>query len=117
MTSKLKQNIRFQQTSRRIQNRTRYDGFNKNEIVLIKTKKEFEEVERELNKFWRDAPRNENNVVDWDSLSEQKLDWFEYIYKKHEKLSSKLSKIEEKGLDLDDIMYRFMILNVNSVSF
>jgi hypothetical protein len=112
-----KQNIRFKRISQSQNKKVRYDGFTKDEICLIKTQKKIDQYEKELNFFWSNAPRTENGVVDWESLSEEKLDVFEHINKEKEKLMNKISKLEDKGLDLDKIMNVFMKLNINSMSY
>jgi hypothetical protein len=114
---KEKQNLRFKITSQRLNKKVRYDGFSKEEITLIKIQKKLDQVNKDLNTFWADAPRNKNGAVDWDSMTEETLDYFDFITKEQEKLSKKISKFEDKGFDLDKIMNLFMQLNVRSASF
>jgi len=115
--NKEKQNLRFKKTSERLHKKIRYDGFTDEEKKIIKTKEKLDQFEKDLNKFWSRAPRKDNKSVDWDNLNKSDLDYFDYIFKQHEKLTSKLSCYEEQGFNLDDLMHRFTMLNCKSVSF
>lgn len=114
---KNKQNLRYQKVCSRINKKVRYDGFTKDEVILIKTQKQYEQVQKELSKFWSTAPRTESNQVNWDAIDINILDYFEYIQKQSEKLLKKISKLEDKGLEIDKIMNMFMMLNCNSVNY
>jgi hypothetical protein len=116
-TNKDKQNLRFKKVSERLNKKVRYDSFTPDEVKLIKAKKQYTQIERELNRFWATAPRLENNNVDWNNIDEQTLNYFEYINKQSEKLIKRISKLEDKGLDSDKIMNMFMLLNINSISY
>jgi hypothetical protein len=50
-------------------------------------------------------------------MNDEQLDYFEIITKKQEKLQKKISKLEDQGLNLDKLLYTFMLLNNTSVSF
>jgi hypothetical protein len=115
--NKEKQNLRFKITSQRLNKKVRYDNFTKDEVKLIKAHKKFEQFEKELNDFWKTAPRKENNNVDWESMSERELDLFERINKEHDKALKQISKLEDSGIDSDKVMYMFMIINVHSASY
>jgi hypothetical protein len=116
-TNKNKQNLRYQKVSERINKKVRYDGFSKEEITYLKTKEKYEQVEKELNVFWKEAPRNENGVVNWSAMSEETLDYFEYINKQSEKLLRRLNKLEDNGIDVQQVTKLFIQLNCNSISF
>jgi hypothetical protein len=115
--NKEKQNLRFKKISQRLHNKVRYDGFSQDEITIIKTKKKLDQAEKELSYFWANAPRMNNNNVDWDRMTEQELDHFEYIYKQQERLLKKMSKFEDKGFKIDKILNLFMKLNITSASY
>ncbi|MCM3273057.1 hypothetical protein [Paenibacillus elgii] len=115
--NKEKQNLRYKITSRRLNNKVRYDGFSPEEIKIIKIQKKFEQYDNELNNFWANAPRNENKSVAWDKLNESELNLFEYINKQKEKALKQIIKYEEKGHNVERIMDVFMKLNVKSVCF
>jgi peptidoglycan hydrolase CwlO-like protein len=115
--NKEKQNLRFKITSQRLHSKVRYDGFTKDEVTLIKTQKKLDQIEKELNQFWARVPRKDNGIVDWDSMSDETLDYFEYITKEQEKLSKKISKLEDNGFELDKVMNMFMQLNMKSASY
>lgn len=116
-TDKNKQNLRYIKVSERINKKIRYDGFTPKEVKLIKAKKQYEQVDKELNKFWSEAPRIENGHVNWEAISEETLDYFEYIQKQSEKLLKKISNLEDTGINIDKTMKMFVALNCNSVSF
>lgn len=116
-TNKNKQNLRYQKVCQSQNKKIRYDGFSKDEITYLKTKDKYEQFERELNMFWKEAPRNENGAVDWDNMNDETLDYFEYINKQHEKLLNKMSKLEDKGIKVDSLLDMFNQLNCNSVSY
>lgn len=115
--NKHKQNLRYKKVAERINKKVRYDGLTKEQIKYIKTKQEYDNIEKSMNDFWRYAPRLKNNQVNWDNMTEQELGYFEYINGKQEKLFIRLNKLEEDGLDVDTTMNMFMMLNINSVSF
>lgn len=114
--SKEKQNMRFQRVSQRIFSKVRYDGFRPEQVKYIKLVREYQCLDIELNRFYRDCKRTETGSVDWDTLDVKTLDWFDFIYKKHEKMQSKISKLEER-IDGSEVMRLFMELNCNSVCF
>lgn len=116
-TNKNKQNLRFRKVSERINKRVRYDGLTEDQIKFIKTKNEYDLIEKSMNEFWRNAPRLPTSQVDWNSMNEQELDYFEYINKKQEKLFNRMSRLEDKGVSPEDTMNLFMMLNTYSVSF
>lgn len=114
--NKGKQNLRYQKVCKRVDKKIRYDGFTKDEIKYIKTKQKYNQIQKDLNSFWSTAPRKENNSVNWECMSEEELDYFEYIHKISEKLLKALSKLEEK-INVQRTEYIFMQLNCNSVSY
>lgn len=116
-TSKLKQNIRYQKTCERLDRKVRYSGFNPDEVKYLKTKKQYEQVEKELNRFWSEAPRNNNGGVDWTSMTEETLNYFDYIHKQSEKLLNRMSKLKDKGIEVDKLLNMFMMINCNSVCY
>ena len=115
-TNKYKQNLRMKRICEKFHKKIRYDGFDDKEIKYIKTVKEYERVDRELNKFYSICKRTKHGQVDWNSMSEDELDYFDYIYKKSEKLLKMRNKLEDE-VDADRVMELFMKLNIRSVSF
>jgi hypothetical protein len=114
---KNKQNLRYKIVSQKINKRVRYDGFTPEEIKLIKAQKNFNRFDKELNNFWGSAKRNENGSVDWNSMSDEQLDLFEFIDKQKLKYQKQISKAEDKGLKVDKVMDLFMKLNTQSASY
>ncbi|MBD5589123.1 hypothetical protein [Clostridium botulinum] len=115
-TNKTKQNLRYKKTSERLNKKVRYDGLSKDEVKYIKSKKQYEQIEKDLNNFWTTAPRKQNNSVDWESMSESELNYFDYIYKESEKLLKTLSKLEDT-IDVDKTLNIFLQLNCKSASY
>jgi hypothetical protein len=115
--NKEKQNLRYKKVCERLDKKISYKGFTDDEVKLIKAHEKYKICERTLNDFWKTAPRKSNNSVDWETLSEQELDYFEHINKESEKTLKRISKLEDKGLNSDTVMYNFMLVNVKSVCF
>ena len=115
--NKSKQNLRYKKIAERINKRIRYDGLTKEQVSYIKAKREYDQVEKDLNNFWSTVPRKENKSVDWDKLSEQELDYFDNIYKQSEKLIKKMSKLQIEGVDIDSTISIFNQLNCHSASY
>ena len=102
---KEKQNLRYKKVCERINKKVRYDGFSKDEISLIKAIKEYQRIDAELNKFYRTALRDKDNKVDWNNIDEVSLNIFDHIYNLSQKLLKRISKLEDKGIDRDKVMY------------
>lgn len=115
-TNKTKQNLRYKKVSERLNKKVRYDGLSKDEVKYIKSKKQYEQIEKDLNNFWDTAPKKQNNSIDWESMSESELDYFYYMYKASEKLLKVLSKLEDK-IDVDKTLNIFLQLNCKSASY
>lgn len=115
-TNKTKQNLRYKKVSERLNKKVRYDGLSKDEVKYIKSKKQYEQIEKDLNNFWATAPKKQNNSIDWESMSESELDYFDYMYKASEKLLKVLSKLEDK-IDVDKTLNIFLQLNCKSASY
>lgn len=117
-TNKNKQNIRFIKTSSSQNKKVRYDGLSKDEVTYIKTVKKQEQFSKELDDFYKIAKRNNLGAIDWDSMDETELDYFDYVYKNNEKLLKKISKLEDTKIqDTDRVLSVFLQLNTNSQSF
>lgn len=93
-----------------------YKGLTDAEKKYIKAEELRRQYEKELDRFYRTAPRI-NGAVDWDSLDEKTLDCFDHIYKAHEKALAKLSIMEDAGIDGDRAKSIFCQLNTHSASF
>lgn len=114
--NKEKQNIRMKKVCERLNKKVTYDGLSKNQKEYIITRNKYNQVDKELNYFYRTCKRNESNNVDWDSLSESELDYFDYIYKNSQKLLNKMIRLSEK-IDVEQTESTFLQINCNSVSF
>ena len=116
-TDKNKQNLRYQKVSSSINKKVRYDGFSAEEVKYLKAINEKKQADKDLNLFWATAPRIEGRNVDWNSMSETEIDFFDYINKKVEKLSKKISRLEDLGIDAEQVIEMFTQLNCHSASY
>lgn len=117
MADKNKQNLRYAKVSASQNKKVRYDGLSKEEIKYIKLTKEQNQMDKELNRFYRETKRNENGAIDWINLSEEELDYFDIIYKNNEKLLKKISKLSDTIQDTDKVLNIFLQLNTHSQSY
>lgn len=114
--NKEKQNLRMKKVCERVHRKINYQGLNQLQVKYIKAVKEYERVNKDLDKFYTTCKRNSNGAVDWNSMNDNELDYFDYIYKKSEKLQKIISRYEEK-INGDETMRIFLELNCKSVSF
>ena len=96
--------------------KTTYKGLTATEKKYIKAEESRRQYEKELDRFYRNAPRI-NGVVDWSSMDEKTLDYFDHIFKGHEKALAKLSKMEDAGIDGDRVKNIFCQINTHSANF
>ena len=96
--------------------KTTYKGLTDAERRYIKAEEQRRQYEKELDRFYRNAPRI-NGAVDWQSMDVETLDYYDHIYKAHEKALAKLSKMEDAGIDGDRVKNIFMQINTHSASF
>lgn len=115
-TNKNKQNIRFRKVSERINKRKSYKGLTDEEKKYIQLKEKFDIIDKDYNNFYKTAPRNHNGCVDWCQLSEKEMNYFDYLYKQHEKMLSKMSNLED-AIDVDYALNIFLQINTHSQSF
>lgn len=115
-TNKEKQNIRYRKVSERVNKRKSYKGLTEDEKKYIKLKEKYDLCDKEYNNFYKTTPRSVNGAVDWNKLNEEELDYFDYLYKQHEKLLKKLSNIEDK-IDVNNALNIFLQMNTHSQSF
>lgn len=116
MSNKEKQNLRYQKTYQKL-NKKRYKGLTDEQKKYIKAKEAYEKSEKDMNDFWKTAPRCESGAVDWESMTDLQLDYFEEINKNHERNIKRISKLEESGIDVEYTLNLFRELNCNSVCF
>lgn len=116
-TNKMKQNLRFQKCEERIHQKQSFKYLSKLEKQYVKAQLHNRQVSKELNQFWKDAPRTETGAVDWDSLSTSELDYFNMIYKESCRVLKKIDRLEKKGVNGDITMDKFNQLNNHSTCF
>lgn len=118
MTDKNKQNIRVAKVCERQNKKINYTGFSKDEIKYIKTVEQQKQSSKDLDYFYKTARRTETGAIDWDNMNNEELDYFDYIYKNNEKLSKRISKMEDTTVKNSDTILRlFMEINLHSQSF
>lgn len=116
MTDKSKQNLRYQKADTTWR-KTSYRGLTSDQKKMVKLVEKHRLLEKDLNYFWANAPRQENDAVNWDAMSSTQLDYFDFLNKESEKVSSSIDRLEDKGIDQDATMEYFMQLNIKSVCF
>lgn len=82
----------------------------------IKAKLRFEQLDKYLAWFYSTCKRLENGAVDWNSLSEKELDFFDNANKEKDKALRTMSKLEEQ-IDVDYTLSVFLQTNTHSMSF
>ena len=97
--------------------KTTYKGLTEAEKKYIKVEERRRQYAKELDRFYRTAPRTEAGAVDWDALDEKTLDYFDALYKNEEQARAKLSRMEESGIDGDRVKNIFLQINTHSASF
>lgn len=116
MTNKEKQNLRYMKVCQRL-NKKRYKGLTDEQKKYIKVKEAYEQSEKAMDDFWKTAPRTQTGAVDWNSMTDSQLDYFEVINKIHERNIKRISKLEDSGIDIEATLNLFRELNCNSVCF
>lgn len=109
-------NLQYQRAFTK-QLKTIYKGLTPKQKRYVKAEEERRITDKGLNDFYARAPRSLSGAVDWESLTEQQLDYFEQINKRHEKAIKTMSRLEDNGLDGDNTLKIFMQLNTHSMSF
>lgn len=108
-------NLAYQKAFRK-QQRVSYKNLNENEKKYIKAKEKFEQMDKWLNYFYSHCRRLENGSVDWDNLTDEELNTFDFVNKEKEKALSKMSKLEDV-IDVEYTLNVFMQTNTHSMSF
>lgn len=108
-------NLTYQKAFRK-QQKVSYKNLNENEKKYIKAKEKFEQMDKWLNYFYLHCRRLENGSVDWDNLTDEELDTFDFVSKEKEKALSKMSKLEDV-IDVEYTLNVFMQTNTHSMSF
>lgn len=116
MANKEKQNLRYAKTCQKL-NKKRYKGLTDEQKKYIKAKEAYEQSEKDMNRFWRTAPRSKTGAVDWGRMADAEIEYFDYISKKREKNQKRLSKLEDSGIDVEYTLNLFRELNCNSICF
>lgn len=116
--NKIKQNLRYQKCAEGIEKKQSFKYLSKLEKEYVKIQLQYKQVEKELDRFWKNAPRiASTGAIDWDLLSASELDYFEMIYKKSCSLLAKMNRLEEKGVDSNYAMDIFNQVNNHSICF
>lgn len=115
MTDSNKQNLRFAKADSKLHKIT-YKGLTPEQKRYIKAREKYKQFDKELSRFWRNCKRTENGQCDFEHMSEQELDYFDYIYKGAEKARKQMEKLSEI-VDVESTESIFMQMNVHSYSF
>lgn len=109
-------NLQYQKAFRK-QQKTTYKGLTPTQRRYAKAEEERRITDKGLADFYAHAPRSINGAVDWNALTEQQLDYFDEINKRHERAIKTMSQLEDNGLDGDYVLNIFMQINTRSMSF
>lgn len=75
---------------------------------LIEKKRQFEKELNGYNGFYARVERLPGGAVNWDALSEEELNLFDYLFSSLEKINKKISYREEKyNLSSDEIIEKY----------
>lgn len=109
-------NLQYQKAFRK-QLKTTYKGLTPEQKRYAKSEEERRITDKDLTDFYAHAPRLDSGAVDWQALTEQQLDYFEQLNKRHERAIRAMSRLEDNGLDGDYALNVFMQINTHSMSF
>lgn len=109
-------NLQYQRAFNK-QLKTTYKGLTPEQKRYVKAEEECRITDKGLNDFYAHTPRSENGAVAWEALTEQQLDYFQQLNRRHEKAVRTMSRLEEGGLDGDHALKVFMQINTHSMSF
>ena len=112
----LKQDLRLEKVQTRY-NKTTYKGLTTEQKKYIKAYELYQQTDKELADFYKYAKRNKSGCVDFDNMDESELDLFELLNKRHDKAYKTMSKLEDNGLNTDDVLNLHNAYNTHSVSF
>ena len=100
----------------RKQQKVSYKHLDENQKKYIKAKEKYEQMDKGLNHFYLHCKRLENGNVDWNSLTDEELDVFEFLNKEKDKAFAKMSKLESI-IDVEYTLNVFLQTNTHSISF
>lgn len=104
------------QVAFRKQMKTSYKGLNPKEKKYIKAKEKFEDMDKALNSFYAHCARTKTGAVDFENMSEEELNHFEYWNKEKEKAMRTMDNLENE-IDVEYTLSVFLQINTHSVSF
>lgn len=114
--NKEKQNIRMKKVCERLASKVTYSGLSDLEKKYVKTVMKYRQKTKDLDNFYKYCKRTETGQVDWDSMSKEELDNFDYIYKQAEILYNRKTNMEN-DIDGDSVMNKFMQINNRSINY
>ena len=110
-----KSDIRFAQADNRMR-KVSYRNLNPDEKKYIKAREKYQQFDKSLAHFWRTCKRTESGQADFQNMTEDELDYFDYIYKECEKARKQMESLAEK-IDVDFALNKFLQTNIHSYSF
>ncbi len=108
-------NLAYQKAFQR-QQKVSYKNLDENQKKYIKAKEKFEQMDKALNYFYSHCKRLYNNAVDWNALTDEELDAFEFWNKEKDKALAIMNKLEDI-IDIDYTLNVFLQANTHSMSF
>ena len=108
-------NIAYQKAFQRQQKKS-YRLLNEKQKKYIKAKEKFEQMDKGLNDFYSSANRLSKGAVDFQNMTEDRLDYFNWLNKEKQKAMNVMDKLE-KEIDVDYTLNIFLQINTHSMSF
>ena len=90
--------IRLEKAAQR-QRKPNYKYLSEEQKKIVKLWERKEQYNKDLDRFWRIAPRNENGAVAWDKLDSIERENFDYTIKKLERTNKSLGKYTNEKID------------------
>lgn len=108
-------NITYQKAYRKQQKKS-YRGLTDNQRKYIKARERWDQMDKALSSFYSQAKRTETGVVDFEHMTDNELDTFDFWNKEKEKAMRTMDKLENI-IDVNYTLNVFLQINMHSMSF
>ena len=106
--------IRLEKVAQR-QLKYSYKNLSPDQKKIVKLRERKDQNIKDLDRFWRTAPRDENGAVAWGEISDIEMDCFNRINKALELINKSLSKYTDE--QIDEALNFFKQTNIHSTSY
>lgn len=108
-------NITYQKAFRKQQKKL-YRGLTDNQRKYIKAKERKDQMDKALTSFYSQAQRTETGAVDFEHMTYNELDIFDFWNKEKEKAMRTMNRLENI-IDVNYTLNVFQQINTHSMSF